>query len=63
MNLTNKKRKSRFKLVLALLAFLMAPYSYAGELSPRNKDISPLYAGALCLLCCIVLFVNWYQGK
>ena len=58
-----KKKRSKFKLLLSVLAFLMTPYGYAGELTMRSKNISPIYAGSLCLVCGIMMLISWYKNK
>jgi hypothetical protein len=63
MRLNKETKRSKFDLTLAIIALLMTPYGYAGELTMRSKNIPPLYTGTLCLICSMVLFVRWYKSK
>jgi hypothetical protein len=63
MAVNNRPKRSKIDLLLAVISTIMIPYGYAGEISMRSKDISPIYSGSLFLICSIVLFIKWYRGK
>jgi hypothetical protein len=59
----DNKFRSRWPLFMSLLAFIMAPFGFAGLLDFRGGHISQPYSGGFCILTGLLFLISYFKRK
>ena len=65
MNRSQNKFLSCYMLLMAVLAFAMAPFGFAGMLEGRGGEgaLPPLWGGGLCVGSGVILLYGYFRDR